>query len=240
MRKIKLENDATSMQGFTLVELAIVLIVIGLLLGMAFKGKSLVDAAKAKSDVNKYSKLATAVSVYYSKYGVLPGTITKDTPGAAPADIGTLTSKTLHDAILKDGLLKSNDFELSNNGKAYLHVVGCEHIVFAGVSPVENQWLAVKPGEGIGLCVYRSTSSFDTIKSYNDNIKGAINENLPQYEVCQMEVLLDDKSLTSGDGRRSWDAPKRPDMKNGFNCSAYSKAPVGSVNDGGGYLFRIF
>lgn len=35
--------------GFTLVELAIVLVVIGLILGMAFKGKDLIDSAKVKN-----------------------------------------------------------------------------------------------------------------------------------------------------------------------------------------------
>lgn len=33
-----------SQTGFTLVELAIVLVVIGLILGMAFKGKDLIDS----------------------------------------------------------------------------------------------------------------------------------------------------------------------------------------------------
>lgn len=53
-------------KGVTLVELAIVLVVIGLLMGMAFKGKTLADYAKIKADINKINKIATALNVYYS------------------------------------------------------------------------------------------------------------------------------------------------------------------------------
>ena len=38
-----------SQSGFTLVELAISLVIIGLVLGMTFKGRELIDGAKVKS-----------------------------------------------------------------------------------------------------------------------------------------------------------------------------------------------
>lgn len=45
--------------GFTLVELAIVLVIIGLILGMAFKGKDLIDGAKVKNLAAQYNKFET-------------------------------------------------------------------------------------------------------------------------------------------------------------------------------------
>lgn len=59
--------------GFTLVELAIVLVVIGLILGMAFKGKDLIDSAKVKNMQAQYNKVSAAVNIYYEKYGSYPG-----------------------------------------------------------------------------------------------------------------------------------------------------------------------
>lgn len=54
--------------GFTLVELAIVLVIIGLILGMAFKGKDLIDGAKVKSAEASVNKIVSAMYVYFERY----------------------------------------------------------------------------------------------------------------------------------------------------------------------------
>ncbi len=59
--------------GFTLVELAIVLVIIGLILGMAFKGKDLIDGAKVKNMQAQYNKVVAGFNIYYEKYGAYPG-----------------------------------------------------------------------------------------------------------------------------------------------------------------------
>lgn len=59
--------------GFTLVELAIVLVIIGLILGMAFKGKDLIDTAKVKNLAAQYNKIMAASNTFYEKYGFYPG-----------------------------------------------------------------------------------------------------------------------------------------------------------------------
>ena len=69
-----MKNRKPSQQGgFTLVELAIVLVIIGLILGMAFKGKDLIDSAKVKSLAAQYYKVIAATNIYYEKYGSYPG-----------------------------------------------------------------------------------------------------------------------------------------------------------------------
>ena len=70
--------------GFTLVELAIVLVVIGLILGMAFKGKDLIDSAKVKNLAAQYNKIVAASNTFYEKYGSYPG---DGCPGANPANV---------------------------------------------------------------------------------------------------------------------------------------------------------
>lgn len=70
-------------QGFTLVELAIVLVVIGLIMGMAFKGRDLIDGAKIKNAQAQYNKVATAFNIYHEKYGSYPGDGWTAAPGTA-------------------------------------------------------------------------------------------------------------------------------------------------------------
>ncbi len=59
--------------GFTLVELAIVLVIIGLIMGMAFKGRDLIDGAKVKNAQAQYNKFSAAFNIYQEKYGSYPG-----------------------------------------------------------------------------------------------------------------------------------------------------------------------
>ena len=59
--------------GFTLVELAIVLVVIGIVVGAVLKGQELIYNAKVKRTVSLIKELMAAVQIYYDRYGYLPG-----------------------------------------------------------------------------------------------------------------------------------------------------------------------
>lgn len=59
--------------GFTLVEIAIVLVIIGLLLGGVLKGQELIENTKIKSLHNDINGLATAFNAYRDRYNAIPG-----------------------------------------------------------------------------------------------------------------------------------------------------------------------
>lgn len=60
-------------KGFTLVEMAIVLIIIGIILGSVLKGQDLIAGAKEKKFKSEVDQLTTAYYTYYDKYSRLPG-----------------------------------------------------------------------------------------------------------------------------------------------------------------------
>ena len=60
-------------KGFTLVELSIVLVIIGLLIGGVLKGKSMIDNAKQKRVKSDIDGIVAATYNYQDKYGFLPG-----------------------------------------------------------------------------------------------------------------------------------------------------------------------
>jgi prepilin-type N-terminal cleavage/methylation domain-containing protein len=60
-------------QGFTLVEIAIVLVIIGLLLGGALKGQEMIKSAKVKSQMQQMDAISAAYNTYLDKFGVVPG-----------------------------------------------------------------------------------------------------------------------------------------------------------------------
>ena len=59
--------------GFTLVEIAIVLVIIGLLLGGVLKGREMITNAKIKRIENDFAGVSAAIFAYQDRYGVLPG-----------------------------------------------------------------------------------------------------------------------------------------------------------------------
>lgn len=59
--------------GFTLIELAIVMVIVGLLLGGILKGQSMIKNAKIKNTINMVQGLEAAVYSYQDRYNALPG-----------------------------------------------------------------------------------------------------------------------------------------------------------------------
>lgn len=59
--------------GFTLIELAIVLVIIGLLLGGVLKGQELINSAKVKNMAADFRNIQVYIYAYQDKYKALPG-----------------------------------------------------------------------------------------------------------------------------------------------------------------------
>jgi prepilin-type N-terminal cleavage/methylation domain-containing protein len=59
--------------GFTLVELAIVLVIVGLLISAVLVGQDLVESAEVRANVKTLEEMHTAINLFRSKYNCLPG-----------------------------------------------------------------------------------------------------------------------------------------------------------------------
>jgi prepilin-type N-terminal cleavage/methylation domain-containing protein len=59
--------------GFTLIEIAIVLVIIGLLLGGVLKGQELINSAKVKNLANDFKNVPVFIYGYQDKFKALPG-----------------------------------------------------------------------------------------------------------------------------------------------------------------------
>lgn len=89
--------------GFTLVEIAIVLVIIGLLLGGVLKGQELITQAKIKNIANDFNGMSAAVYAYQDRYKKLPGDdngATSRWTGATAGDgsvaVGTASAASAH------------------------------------------------------------------------------------------------------------------------------------------------
>lgn len=77
-------------KGFTLVELSIVLVIIGLLIGGVLKGKAMIDNAKQKRVRADIDGIVAATYNYQDKFGYLPGDDPTDI-SAAPLSVSGCT-----------------------------------------------------------------------------------------------------------------------------------------------------
>ena len=59
--------------GFTLIELAIVLVIIGLLPGGVLKGQELINSAKVKNLASDFRNIPVYIYGYQDKFKALPG-----------------------------------------------------------------------------------------------------------------------------------------------------------------------
>ena len=85
-------------KGFTLVELSIVLVIIGLLIGGILVAQSLIDSTKVQAQVRQFQQFDIAVSNFRNNYRSIPGDSDKFTPNGN------------NDGLIKDGAISSLAF----------------------------------------------------------------------------------------------------------------------------------
>jgi prepilin-type N-terminal cleavage/methylation domain-containing protein len=65
--------SASGREAFTLLEMSVVLVIIGLLAGGIVVGKSLIQTAKIRATVRQYEEYKTAASLFHTQYNCIPG-----------------------------------------------------------------------------------------------------------------------------------------------------------------------
>lgn len=118
-------NMPNKQAGFTLVEIAIVLVIIGLLLGGVLKGQELINSAKVKNFATDFRNIPLFIYGYQDKYKSIPGDDSNaDThvPGATKASTG---------GTLGNGIIEGNWNSTTKTEESFLF---WQHVRLAGLA----------------------------------------------------------------------------------------------------------
>lgn len=174
-------------KGFTLVELAIVIVVIGILLSLAVKGKGIVDTAKVKNDVNKVLKIKTALASFYSKYHTVPGV-----SGGAIA----LRNDIMYTDLIKEGLVKADDFKRSG-ANTYYHFIGCD----SSADGWKYGEMSLNASGGSALPYICLMENNITPLADTSSGSSSANVDVSLKDICYYETMIDDRDVLTGEGR---------------------------------------
>lgn len=186
-----------SQVGFTLIEIAVVLVIIGLLLGGVLKGQELINSAKVKNLATDFRNIPVVLYTYQDKFRALPG----DDASAAAHVSGTVaTGGTLGNGMIEG---KWNDAVASSEAFVFW-----QHVRLAGLLPgstdlTASNYLPVNATNGkVGIQGGTSNASNTVIKDAagvalrgthivcSDNIAGKL--------VKQLDTTLDDGNTAGG------------------------------------------
>lgn len=171
--------------GFTLVEMAIVLIIIGLIMGMAFKGRDLIDSARLKNVQAQFGKVNTAFHLYYEKYGAYPGDGCSDAEVLAGYTGATCAAVSLNNNP-RNGLI-------STPNEAAAAMVLLKNANLLGAADVQSvfgqPWALAPAGAADGN--FAANTTYLTLVTTQTN--GA-----DLRLVCQLDRLMDDGDPASG------------------------------------------
>ncbi len=121
--------------GFTLIEIAIVLVIIGLLLGGVLKGQELINSAKVKNLASDFKNIPVFIYGYQDKFKALPGDQTQAKLDAQfpPANTGTACTPTAAGKCsIANGMIDGNWNATAVTDESF---VFWQHVRLAGLAP---------------------------------------------------------------------------------------------------------
>ena len=180
--------------GFTLIEIAIVLVIIGLLLGGVLKGQELINSAKVKNLAGDFNNIPVFIYGYQDKFKALPG---DDASVALHVIGGTIcTPAAAAFCVTGNGIIDGNWNATSISAESF---VFWQHVRLAGFAPGPTDTTAANylPKNAVGGAIGLTNASSSAIAG----LKGSYiicSDGIPGKFAKQLDILLDDGNTATG------------------------------------------
>jgi prepilin-type N-terminal cleavage/methylation domain-containing protein len=210
--------------GFTLVEIAIVLVIIGLLLGGILKGQEMITQAKIKNIINDFNGVTVAVTSYQDRYRAIPG----DDQNASTRWTTQAPASGNGNGIIA-GLYNANDTTGTGGAPANTAESNLfwQHLRIAGFVP------GLTTGTGSGTPPPNAAGGMIGVES---GVVGASGlgftstiicfSNLPEKVASAVDGQMDDSKPASGQVRAQLQSTANPVTLSASNVTAYVETGV--------------
>lgn len=177
--------------GFTLIEIAIVLVIIGLLLGGVLKGQELINSAKVKNLANDFKNVPVFIYGYQDKFKALPGD-----DAASLAHVGFAPAST--NGTVGNGLIEGMWNSTTVTDESYLF---WQHVRLAGFAAGSTVLGATdyipKNAVGGSIGVTNSLAANSPIVGFKGTYV-VCSDNIAGKFAKQVDALLDDGNTATG------------------------------------------
>ena len=210
--------------GFTLVEIAIVLVIIGLLLGGVLKGQEMITQAKIKNIINDFNGVTVAVTSYQDRYRALPG----DDQNATTRWTTQAPASGNGNGIIV-GAYNANDTSGTGGAPAAAAESNLfwQHLRIAGFVP------GLTTGTGSGTPPPNAAGGLIGVESGVVGTSGLgftstiiCFSNLPEKVASAVDGQMDDAQPASGQVRAQLESTANPATLSASNVTAYAETGV--------------
>jgi prepilin-type N-terminal cleavage/methylation domain-containing protein len=224
--------------GFTLIEIAIVLVIVGLLLGGVLKGQELITGARVRNLTSQQDGIKAAFFGFQDRFRALPGDY-------ATADVNISCSPACLDG--NNGRIESN----STGGFTHEEILAWNHLTAAGflngsyaTASTTRHRVTPYPEESVQLLfqiIYDGTYGLSTTSPSKHNLKSGAQI---RWRSSRVDRKVDDGNLTGAFQFSTYDSGTgTAPVTNPNGCLTSNTAPAlwditgGNTNCGGASLF---